>query len=101
MSENMIFEKLEHLENMLSGQTMLKKEVLNFNEAALYLDVSHSHLYKLTSKGAIPAYKPNGKKLYFNREELNNWLLSNKLTTKDEINTLADNYLIKKGKAKL
>ena len=97
----MIFEKLEHLENMLSGQTMLKKEVLNFNEAALYLDVSHSHLYKLTSKGAIPAYKPNGKKLYFNREELNNWLLSNKLTTKDEINTLADNYLIKKGKAKL
>lgn len=101
MSENMIFEKLEHLENMLSGQTMLKKEVLNFNEAALYLDVSHSHLYKLTSKGAIPAYKPNGKKLYFNREELNNWLLSNKLTTKDEIDTLADNYLIKKGKAKL
>ena len=96
-----IFEKLEHLENMLSGQTMLKKEVLNFNEAALYLDMSHSHLYKLTSKGAIPAYKPNGKKLYFNREELNNWLLSNKLTTKDEIDTLADSYLIKKGKAKL
>ena len=44
-----IFEKLESIERMLTEKNLFKKEVLNFNEAALYLEVSHSHLYKLTS----------------------------------------------------
>lgn len=30
-------------------------------------------LYKLTSKGDIPYFKPNGKKLYFKRTELDEW----------------------------
>jgi len=51
--------------------------------------------------GIIPSYKPNGKKLYFNREELNSWLLSNKHYSKDEIENEAANYLIKKGRIKL
>ena len=86
---------------MLTEQNMLKKEVLTFNEAAIYLEVSHSLLYKMTSTKLIPAYKPNGKKLYFNRKELDNWLLSNKQLSQEEIGQQAANYLIKKGRVKL
>ncbi|MGE0021148.1 MAG: helix-turn-helix domain-containing protein [Draconibacterium sp.] len=96
-----IFEKLENIERMLVEQNLLKKEVLNFSEAAVYLEVSHSHLYKLTSSGALPAYKPNGKKLYFNRKELDTWLLSNKQVTSTEIEEQANQYLMKKGRIRL
>ena len=96
-----IFEKLENIERMLVEQNLLKKEVLNFSEAAVYLEVSHSHLYKLTSSGALPAYKPNGKKLYFNRKELDTWLLSNKQVTSTEIEEQANQYLMKKWRIRL
>lgn len=96
-----IFEKLECIERMLIEQNLLKKEVLNFSEAAVYLEVSHSHLYKLTSSGNIPAYKPNGKKLYFNRKELDTWLLSNKQISSGELEEQANEYLMKKGMVRL
>ena len=98
--DSIILEKLESIERMLIEQNMLKKEVLNFNEAAEYLDVSHSHLYKLTSSGTIPAYKPNGKKLYFNRRELDEWLLSNKQVSTDKIGQQADEFQMKAGRAR-
>ena len=94
-------EKLNSIEMMLMEQNMLKKEVLSFNEAAIYLEVSHSHLYKMTSTGVIPSYKPNGKKLYFNRKELDSWLLSNRQSSQEEIEQQAANYLIKKGRVEL
>lgn len=99
--DEIILQKLESIERMLSEQNLLKKEVLNFNEAALYLEVSHSHLYKLTSTGSIPAYKPNGKKLYFNRQELDEWLLSNKQVSKDDIEEQANDYLMKAGRVRI
>ena len=93
MSDLIVIQKLEHIEKMLSEQTLLKKEVLNFHETAMYLEVSHSHLYKLTSSGTVPFSKPNGKKLYFNRKELNTWLMSNKHLSADEIEAKASNYV--------
>jgi excisionase family DNA binding protein len=98
--DSIILEKLESIERMLIEQNMLKKEVLNFNETAEYLEVSHSHLYKLTSTATIPAYKPNGKKLYFNRRELDQWLLSNKQVSIDEIGQQADEFQMKSGRIK-
>lgn len=101
MSEDLLLQKLNSIEKMLTEQNMLKKDVLNFNEAAIYLELSHSHLYKQTSSGAIPHYKPNGKKIYFKRLELDAWLLRNRADSKDEIDQAAADYLIKKGRVKL
>jgi excisionase family DNA binding protein len=98
--DSIILEKLNSIERMLTEQNLLRKEVLTFNEAAVYLEVSHSHLYKMTSTGLIPSYKPNGKKLYFNRKELDLWLLSNKQFTKEEIERQAADFLYKKGRGK-
>ncbi len=69
-----IYRKLEGIERMLTEQALLKKEILSFNEAAMFLDVSQSHLYKLTSQKQIPHFCPQGKRLYFNRKELLEWL---------------------------
>jgi excisionase family DNA binding protein len=95
---DILIERLEKIERLLESQNLLQKEVLNLNDAALYLELSASHLYRLTSTGCIPFYKPNGKKLYFKRLELDQWLLRNRSTTKEEIETQAANYLIKKGR---
>ncbi|MBQ0738623.1 helix-turn-helix domain-containing protein [Aquimarina celericrescens] len=96
-----IIERLESIEKLLIEQQTLQKQVLNFNETCKYLELSQSHLYKLTSTGAIPHYKPNGKKLYFQRQELDQWLLRNRMDSQDEIEQQAADYLIKKGKVKL
>lgn len=96
-----ILEKLERIEKLLETQQAMQKQVLNFNDACIYLELSQSHLYKLTSTGSIPHYKPNGKKLYFNRQELDNWLLRNRSNSFDEIEQEAANYLIKKGRVQL
>ena len=96
-----ILKKLERIEKLLETQQAMQKQVLNFNDTCIYLELSQSHLYKLTSTGSIPHYKPNGKKLYFNRQELDNWLLRNRSNSIDEIEQEAANYLIKKGRVQL
>jgi excisionase family DNA binding protein len=93
-----IIERLESIEKLLIEQQTLQKQVLNFNETCKYLELSQSHLYKLTSTGAIPHYKPNGKKIYFQRQELDQWLLRNRMDSQDEIEQQAADYLIKKGR---
>jgi excisionase family DNA binding protein len=96
-----ILDRLERIEKLLIEQQTLHKKVLNFNETCQYLELSQSHLYKLTSTGAIPHYKPNGKKIYFQREELDHWLLRNRMDSDDEIQQQAANFLIKKGAVRL
>jgi|SRR5690554_6298753 len=96
-----ILKKLEIIEKHVLDQNIILKNVLNFNEACKYLQLSQSHLYKLTSKGGIPHYKPSGKKLYFNRAELDQWLMRNRNTTQEELDKLAADYLINRGRIKL
>jgi excisionase family DNA binding protein len=96
-----ILKRLEIIEKHVLDQNLILKNVLNFNEAAKFIEVSHSHLYKLTSSGKVPFYKPNGKKIYFNRVELEEWLLRNRNETDAEIDQRAADYLIKKGRVKL
>jgi excisionase family DNA binding protein len=93
MEQEMILQKLTNIETMLQEQNLLKKEVLNLNEAAAYLDISASHLYKLTSQKQIPHFCPQGKKLYFNRVELDQWLQRNKQHSEDEIDQMANDYI--------
>jgi excisionase family DNA binding protein len=93
-NDKVVFEKLKNIETMLQQQNLLQKDVLNLNETCAYLDVSASHMYKLTSQKLIPHFCPQGKKLYFRREELDQWLLRNRQDSIDEIETRAANYLL-------
>ncbi|MBI1226849.1 MAG: helix-turn-helix domain-containing protein [Bacteroidetes bacterium] len=89
-----ILDKLSRIEELLLSQSLLQKEVLNFKEACLYLELSESHLYKLTSTRHIPHYCPNGKKLYFNRAELDQWLQRKRLPSTEDIEAIAANLPI-------
>lgn len=77
MSEKIIIQKLDNIERMLTDQTIQQKDVLNLTEACQFLDISPSHLYKLTSTKQIPHFCPQGKKLYFERIALKEWLKRN------------------------
>ena len=89
--KNIILEKLSNIENLLKGQT---QKPMTFDEAADYLGISKSHLYKLTSANKIPHYKPHGKRLYFTKGELNTWLLRNPIKTTGKIEQEADDYIV-------
>jgi len=93
--EELILDKLTEIANKLDEQNLLQKTVLNFNEACKYLDVSPSHLYKLTSTKQIPHFCPQGKKLYFKREELDTWLQRNRKSAAGEIDQMAADYVIR------
>ena len=84
-----IDQRLNKIEDLLLSQ----KTVLNFDEVAEYTGLSKSYLYKLTSTGGIPHYKPTGKKIYFDKKEIDEWLLRNKKLSHDEIDNKAESYI--------
>lgn len=48
----------------------LENCLIGMDEACQILGLKKSYLYKLTSWGLLPFYKPWGKKIYFNKIEL-------------------------------
>lgn len=91
-------EELKQMAELIAANTILcTKEVLTTDEAAKYLGVSKSYLYKLTMQQKIPHYKPLGKMCYFNRVELEQWLQTNRVSTDEEISQKAQDYCLKKG----
>jgi len=78
---------------------LANKTVFTFEDVVKYTGLSKSYLYKLTSAGLIPHFKPNGKQLYFSKVELDTWLLRNEVKTNDTLEQEATNYvtLNKKG----
>lgn len=98
-----IVEKLNTIESLLktilqteNGMSMIT-EVLNLEQAAEYVSLSKSAIYKKSSERNIPHFK-KGKKLYFKRSELDAWLTEQKVDTNAEIEKMAQDYIIKKGK---
>ena len=70
------------LENVLCAG----KEVLNLEEAAMFMGISRSTLYKMTHKNVIPFYRPNGKLIYFEKSELLAWMRKCRNSSTEEIN---------------
>ena len=78
----------------LEKQVFHTKNVLSFEEASRFLNLSKSYLYKLTSGNLIPHYKPQGKMLYFERAELEAWLRRNPVKTQAQIEAEAQQYVL-------
>ena len=94
-------EELKQVADLITANTIFcTKEVLTSDEAAKYMGVSKSYLYKLTMRQQIPHYKPMGKMCYFNRLELEQWLQSNRVSTSTEISQQAQAYCMEKGGAR-
>lgn len=52
--------------------------MLTAKEAAKYMRMSVGHIYKLTMRKEIPFFKPTGGKLYFDVQELDEWMHSDR-----------------------
>ncbi len=76
-----LIKELRIIENM--AYTI--KEYLTIDEAARFLGVSKSQVYKMTSTKVITVYKPTGKGIYIQRDELLNWIKRNPILSNEEI----------------
>lgn len=89
--EDIILSKLEAIER---NSLLAAKNVLTIDDVAVLTGMSKSHLYKLTCSRQIPFYRPNGKLVYFDRQELEGWLKQNRVTTQEEAEQQAIAYVM-------
>ena len=77
-------------------------ERLSLVEAAQYLGVSKSQMYKLTHTRAIP-FNKFGKRVIFYTRELDEWIKQNSLRvkTREEIEREASTYILSGARKKL
>ena len=75
---------------------LLQKEILSLQEACIYLCISQSYMYKLTSSRKIPHYSPMGKLIFFKRTELEEWVFKNRRAMQEELNADASIFLKKR-----
>jgi prophage regulatory protein len=85
----LILHRLDKIEVHLAAT----KQILTADEAASFLSIEKSYLYQLTHGSVIPFSKPGGKKLYFLREDLIKWALSNRSAGSAELDSKAATYL--------
>jgi predicted DNA-binding transcriptional regulator AlpA len=71
-------------------------EFMNLEEAAAFLKKAPQTVYGYCSKGTIPCIKQGG--LYFQKSELEAWLLQGKCKTKAEIEAAAENHIVNRNK---
>lgn len=73
------------------------KKILTFAEGCEYIGYKKSYVYKMTAKGILPFSKPNGKKIFFDREKLDQWMLGNASKSLAERQIEAATYVTTKG----
>lgn len=88
--EDQILQKLNRIEKLLSGS---QKQILNVDDLINYTGYTRSTIYKLVHKNIISYYKPNGKTLFFNKKEIDHWLLQNRNKSDSEIEKEAQDYI--------
>lgn len=87
-----IEERLRRIEMML---TELRengvKPIMSVDEVAEYTGYAKRYIYNLAQFRRIPHYKRDGR-LLFKKDEVDQWLMENRVSTDDEINETATQY---------
>lgn len=58
---------------------------MTLKEACNYLGITTAAMYAYTHKRAFPYYRPTGRRVYFMRADLDNWIKSNRVASNEEI----------------
>ena len=61
------------------------KNILTVEDLMDYTGFSQKQIYKLTSTRRIPHYKPSGRKLFFKKDEIDEWITLGKVKTLKEL----------------
>jgi excisionase family DNA binding protein len=97
LSEKQVLSELQELKKLTALEA---RSALTMDDASLLTGLSKSYLYKQTCQRKIPHYKSGGGKLvYFDKVELNAWMLQHKVKPVDEVSQEATAYCManKKG----
>lgn len=82
-------ELTSHL-SFIERNIYMVKEYLTIQEAADFLHLSKSMIYKLTRERQLPIYKPNGKNVFIHRDSLNKWIQQNRVLSQEELDDMAE-----------
>lgn len=80
----------KQLDRIESYAMLMAKDILTLKEAAFILGMKPETVRKLAHNHVFPVYKPNRNLLYFKREDLECWMLSNKSCSDAEIASKAE-----------
>jgi len=92
MTRSEILDKLNNIETAISQLSAAAQKPFALDAAAEYLKISKSHLYQLTCRCLIGHYKPAGKRIYFDKSDLDEYLKRNRVRPQWEIEEIAANY---------
>ncbi len=81
--------------NTITFETKDDSGVFDMDETAKYLKISKPTLYGMTSKRALPYYK-HGHRIYFRKDDLDEWINKGRVKTREEIQAEAANYIIRR-----
>lgn len=93
---SLLHDKLNNIEQLLregNNQSAPADELLSVSEAAKFLNLSVPTLYGKVSRQEIPVNK-QGKRLYFYKAELADWIKAGRKKTVMEIRQEAEQYII-------
>ena len=80
-------------QSLMTSQNAIPQRLMNIKEAAKFLNVAIQTLYTKVSKNEIPHMK-RGKRLYFDGQELMQYLREGKKKTVSEIEAEAEAFLM-------
>ena len=83
-----IAQRLDRLEVLTA---LSAKTVLDINDTAELTGYSVKYLRLLIAKREIPHYR-RGNRLYFSRDEIEDWMMGVRIPTKEEMNIKAMGY---------
>ena len=97
---NELIKRLDRLEVLT---LLAAKSVLTLEEVCLLTGLAKSTVYKMTANRVIPHYHADGgKHLYFKKDEVEDWLTRNRVSSHNEDKQRAVNeYFSKKQKGGL
>lgn len=90
--ENTLKNILEYKKPDIQKET---DQLLTIEEIADFLHLSRPTIYSLVSRSEIPCMK-KGKRLYFSKDEVTEWLKTGKKKTSFELAKDADSFLTKR-----
>lgn len=96
----LIMQRLDRIEKAIynlkiENAIVEESKAMNISEVAKYLNTNIPSIYGLTSRAEIPHYKIT-KKLYFKKEEIDEWINSKKIKTKHDIENEVNKYISNK-----
>lgn len=95
--QGVILEQIQTLLNQLVNLPQeAKEEYFDIDQASSFLSIAKATLYVKVSRREVPSIR-RGKRLYFSKLDLIEYLNGGKRKTKDEIQATASTYINKKG----